>query len=119
VVVQQVGGGGALTGIVQLTAGTDHTCALTTTGEARCWGGNSDGQLGNGTTTSSSTPVTVQSVAGGSPLTVTTRVAADLQVTCSTLANGQVVCWGRGASGQLGNGSFSDSGLPVVVSGIG
>jgi alpha-tubulin suppressor-like RCC1 family protein len=36
--------------IRQITAGDDHTCALATTGDAFCWGGNSSSQIGNGTT---------------------------------------------------------------------
>lgn len=47
-------------GATQVTAGYDHACALLATGEVRCWGGNSAGQLGDGTLTFRDAPVTVQ-----------------------------------------------------------
>ena len=48
----------------QITSNNLHTCALTTTGQAYCWGINRYGQLGNNSTTNSSTPVAVQMPAG-------------------------------------------------------
>ncbi|MGH1493118.1 MAG: RCC1 domain-containing protein, partial [Acidimicrobiales bacterium] len=59
VVVQAVGGGGELTKVKQVTAGSFHTCGLLTDGRVNCWGFNRSGGLGNGTTTNSNTPTVV------------------------------------------------------------
>ena len=57
--VRAVSGPGNLTDVVQIHSNQAHTCALLNTGQARCWGYNSSGQLGNGGTTSKSRPVRV------------------------------------------------------------
>ena len=76
-----------------------HTCAVTRRGEAYCWGGNSDGQLGDGTTTDRRVPTLV---AGG--LTFVTISAGDAH-TCGVTTERVAYCWGRNASGELGTGS--------------
>jgi alpha-tubulin suppressor-like RCC1 family protein len=53
------GGSGVLTGVSQVATGGTHTCALFSAGTTACWGWNYYGELGNGTTTGSSTPVEV------------------------------------------------------------
>jgi len=75
-----------------------HTCAVTRRGEAYCWGGNSDGQLGDGTTTNRSAPVRV---AGGSKFA---SISAGDAHTCGVATDGVAYCWGRNASGELGIG---------------
>jgi alpha-tubulin suppressor-like RCC1 family protein len=77
--------------------GLSFMCAVVN-GSARCWGGNSNGQLGNGTTTSSPIPVGVSGLTSG-----VSAIAAGMNHVCA-LVSGGVKCWGSGVQGQLGNG---------------
>ena len=78
---------------VSITAGEYHTCALLNTGAVNCWGYNSDGELGNGTTTDSSAPVAVATFTDGSATAVS--ITAGGYHTCALLNTGAVNCWGR------------------------
>lgn len=103
------------TGGSSVVAGDAHTCALKN-GTVWCWGANGYGQLGNGTTTASSTPVQV------SGITTATAVAAggnsSIGHSCALLDSGTVQCWGVNSSGQLGNGTTNGSATPVPVIGL-
>lgn len=82
--------------LVALSTRTSHTCGLTALGEAWCWGDNSLGQLGDGTTAPRRTPV---KVAGGIPFkTITTGGAG---FTCALAADSTAYCWGGASMGQL------------------
>lgn len=96
-----------------IDAGSGTLCGIQTDGSLWCWGNNSGGQLGNGTTTASAVPVQV-----GSDTTwhnVSTSVASGASFSCGTKTNGTAWCWGNNADGQLGNGSGSNSLVPVRV----
>ena len=108
----------AVTGITTATsirAGFSYTCALLSGGTVKCWGNNRDGQLGDGTTNSSSVPV---SVTGITTATAITAGFTYIRHTCALLSSGTVKCWGNNGDGQLGNGTTTDSLVPVVVTGI-
>jgi alpha-tubulin suppressor-like RCC1 family protein len=98
-------------GTADVSLGMNHGCALSTAGGLRCWGVGTDGQLGSGSPTNSATPVEVLSLSAG-----VRSVAGGLAHTCAVTAAGRVKCWGRGSSGQLGNGSLTSSANPVDVS---
>ncbi len=94
-----------------VSAGEGHTCGVTKTGAAYCWGSNYYGQLGNGATTDEATPV---AVAGG--LTFRT-VSAGEELTCGITTAGAAYCWGSNFYGELGNGTIADQPTPVAVAG--
>jgi uncharacterized protein YjdB len=91
-----------------VAAGMGFTCALSAGGAAYCWGLNRDGQLGNGSTTSSTRPV---AVTGG--LTFGS-LAAGTRHACGITPGGDAYCWGGGI---LGDGSSNGSSAPVAVGG--
>jgi alpha-tubulin suppressor-like RCC1 family protein len=101
----------------QITAGSSFTCALTTDGNAYCWGLGATGQLGNGTTTSSYVPVAVSTGAGTElPAgTVLTQISSGYSSTCAMDTTSHVYCWGLNNNGQLGNGTQVTSDVPVLV----
>lgn len=96
-----------------LTAGNSHTCALTVTGAAYCWGNRFSGQVGDGSTAFPypSTPVPV---AGGITFA---SLAAGLWHTCGLTGAGAAYCWGDNTYGQLGDESTTQRTTPVAVRG--
>ncbi len=111
--VQVLSSGGPMTGIVELVAGSNHTCARADDGTVRCWGFNLFGQLGDGTT-SNRTEAT-----GTSGLGAVITLAAGPNHTCAMAVNLLVRCWGLNFDGQLGNGATgSTSTAPVTVVGL-
>jgi alpha-tubulin suppressor-like RCC1 family protein len=105
-----------LTGVTQVNAGYYVSCARTNTGQARCWGDNQYGGLGDGTTSPRTLARTVRNAGNNGPLTGVVQVAAGTYHACALLTNKQVRCWGYNSDGQLGNGDEgTDSPLPVPV----
>jgi len=79
-----------------VTAGSFHTCGVTTSGAAYCWGDNQNGQLGDGTTDRRAMPAPV---VGGFRFST---ISAGHGHTCGVIVGGAAVCWGDNSSGQLG-----------------
>jgi uncharacterized protein YjdB len=102
---------GGRTFIAVSASANDNSCGVATGGAAYCWGDNSGGKLGNGTTAPSRVPVPVS---GG--LTFVAISAGPLH-TCGLATGGAAYCWGANSSGQLGNGTTTGSSVPVPVSG--
>ena len=91
-----------------VTTGAHHSCALTETGRAYCWGNNDNAQLGDGTLTSRPTPVPV--------LTDLSFVTLDsgANATCGLTTGGRAYCWGSGYFGETGSGAGGDGSLSVM-----
>lgn len=89
-----------------ITVGGNHACALLTDGSARCWGDNSQGQLGLGNTTAQTNkvPAVIGRVKVATARKITS-ISAGSRHTCAVLDNGTATCWGQNASGELGLGS--------------
>ncbi len=95
----------------QISAGRAHACVVDRASAVWCWGQNGQGQLGNGTTTNSATPVRVPGVAA-------TLIAAGVDHTCASTTKGRLRCWGANALGQLGIAAGGPSAAPLTVPGI-
>lgn len=100
-----------------------HTCGVTGAGAAYCWGMNDSGQLGDGTQIFRYTPVAVKG--GLTFVTVSTPADPDVSLsdggdgfhTCGLTSGGAAYCWGSNSSGQLGDGTTTQSLIPVAVVG--
>ena len=113
------GGTGTLSNIAGLAAGNEHSLALLKNGTVLAWGDNGSGQLGDGSTTDSSTPVQVVGVGGIGVLSGVVAIAAEYYQSLALLADGSVVAWGDGGYGVLGDGKGADSSSPVRVCAVG
>ena len=91
-----------------VSAGFAHTCILTTSQTVSCWGSNVSGQLGNGSTVDSTSPVQATGLSG------VTMVEAGSYSTCA-VAGSTAKCWGENINGQLGIGSTTNQTSPAAV----
>jgi alpha-tubulin suppressor-like RCC1 family protein len=98
--------------VTAIAAGEFHTVALASDGTVWAWGSNSNGQLGDGTTTDSPMPVQVTGLSG---VTVTAIAAGEFH-TVALASDGTVWAWGSNSNGQLGDGTTTDSPTPVQAS---
>lgn len=104
---------GLTNGIIAISSSTAHTCILTSSSGAKCWGSNDEGQLGDGTTINRATPVDVSGLTSGVRV-----ITAKGYCTCALTLKGGVKCWGINFAGQLGDGTTIDHTAPVDVSGL-
>ena len=106
-----------ITGAAALAAGSGHTCTVLADGSARCWGANTQGQLGDGLIVPSALPVAVRR-SPGSLLGEVRAIVAGSAHSCALLADRTVVCWGDNAYGQLGDGTTTDRRYATRVPGL-
>ena len=99
--------------VVEISAGTYHTCAVTSAGAVKCWGSNPDGRLGDGTTITRNVPTQVSGLTSG-----VIAVSAGHEHTCALTEEGSVLCWGYNGYGRLGDGTFATRLVPTQVVGL-
>ena len=97
---------------VDIAAGASQNCDVLSNRTVECWGDNTYGDLGDGTTVSSTRPVLVKGLAD------VTQVTLSFGHTCALLGSGAVECWGWNANGQLGDGTERSTDRPVPVKGL-
>ncbi len=93
-----------------LSAGWRHTCGHTSAGQARCWGSNGEGQLGDGSWNTRNRPAAVDGL-----LTAVSQIAAGAYHTCAVRNADELKCWGYNGYRQLGDGTTITRNLPVNV----
>jgi alpha-tubulin suppressor-like RCC1 family protein len=98
--------------VASLGGGAAHMCAVLTNGDAKCWGWNAKGQLGDATTVDRASPVDVIGLHN------VADIAGGQLHTCARLTNGTVSCWGTNSNGELGDGTTVDRPAPTAVSGL-
>ncbi|MCH8009258.1 MAG: chromosome condensation regulator RCC1 [Chloroflexi bacterium] len=113
---------GLTSGYISVTAGIEHSCALSDAGGVKCWGKNSHGELGSVTTETctdfllqevpcSTVPVDVTGLSSG-----VAQITAGGDHTCARMNDGTLKCWGWNSWGQVGGGVFGDDNyVPVDV----
>ncbi|MCX5822382.1 MAG: RCC1 repeat-containing protein, partial [Deltaproteobacteria bacterium] len=100
-----------MSNVKAVAAGYDHTVVLTTDGKVYTWGNNSNGQLGDGSTTGRTTPAQV----GGADISNIKAIDAGYKYTIALGSDGTVWTWGYNNKGQLGNNTQTDSYTPQQV----
>lgn len=97
------------TQFIDVDSGSTHTCAVSISNQALCWGGNSYGQLGDGTNAASAKPV---NAAAGDFFQ---KISAGGAHTCGITVSGVLKCWGQNTFGQLGDGTTTSRNTAVLI----
>ena len=99
-------------GVSAIAAGHNHACALTSGGGVLCWGSNSHGQIGDGSSGDYKfAPTQVSGLSSG-----VATITAGYEFTCARRWTGESLCWGSNRHDKLGNGANTDSPVPTAVS---
>lgn len=104
-----------LTDAVDITAGGSYNCAIRATSQAVCWGGNSFGQLGDGTRSDAETQNERYVPTPVLGLDDAISISAGHHHACAIRGSSKPLCWGSNSGGQLGDGSLADRLTPVPV----
>ena len=96
----------------RVAVGQGHTCAIDEKAKLWCWGSNSHGQLGDGTTTRHLVPAEVPALGD------VVQVTLNWESTCTLRATGEVLCWGGNEYGELGDGTTSARSTPAPIAGM-
>ena len=102
----------AATEYIDVATGEDTSCGITKTNVLKCWGGNSDGQLGDGSTTTRTSPVVIDSGVSYASVSIG---GTYFYHSCGITTGGVLKCWGNNSQGQLGRGNTTNSTSPVVI----
>ena len=103
------------TRVSAVSAGCDHTLAVTTTGHVLAWGRNDGGELGDGTTMDSPTPVQINFLLRGPPIGMLRSLFAGGGFSIALFSSGAMLAWGNNFWGELGDGTTTNSDIPVRV----
>jgi alpha-tubulin suppressor-like RCC1 family protein len=96
---------GLSSGVAAISAGGTHACALTTAGAVSCWGDNTYGQLGDGTTTQRLTPTAVTGLSSGvASISAGANGQGAVSNTCAVMTAGGIRCWGDNSFTEIGDG---------------
>lgn len=95
--------------VTDVDVGQAHGCGILTDGSATCWGSNSDGELGRGSTGDPALPGAVPGLAG------VIEISLGNDHVCARLKDATVVCWGSNKEGQLGDSTTTDRARPAPV----
>lgn len=106
--------GSCIVSWTQVSSGKDFICGVTNTAKVYCWGNNSNGQLGNNSTTSSAVPVAVDTSGVLSGKTIK-FVSSGTYHACAIASDDNIYCWGANGWGQLGTGTTNGSMVPVAI----
>lgn len=99
----------ALQDYIFVAAGYMHVCAITTLNKLKCWGANSNYQLGNGLNTASNLPILIDATNNYQ------HVSPGTDSTCAVTTGGNMYCWGLNNTGQVGTGTTVTQTTPYLV----
>ena len=97
--------------LVAVGLGTSHSCGLDSGGSLSCWGNNTHGQIGDGTTTNRPSPVTVNGV-------TLKNIRGGNSFTCGVGIDNNAYCWGINIFGALGTGDTTSRLTPTLLAGL-